>query len=173
MAARRRSRESNFSVFRIGVIAGIIGVVFIVGGFLLFSLEQAGLREPLAVEAPAGAELRFQGESRGTSRNLSYFVPNTTAEDVARFYNEKLKEFYGNDWTTSEQCRRIPSSGNVENYVPGSGVVPYVFRCLFDSSGFQSDRFTQVDIQPGVRNDAAGTNYEGSVVIEYLQQWQP
>ncbi|HEX2621402.1 MAG TPA: hypothetical protein VHL11_14685 [Phototrophicaceae bacterium] len=170
---RSRRSDSGFSVFRIGIFAAVLGAVFVVGGFLLFSLEQAGLREPLNIDPPTGSELRDQVDGNSSSRRLYYFIPGMTAEDVAAYYNGKLKEFYGNDWTETEQCRRLPRDGNVDNYVPGSGVVPYIFRCLFENSGFESDRFTQIDIQPGVRNDASGENYEGNVIVEYIQQWQP
>ncbi len=170
--ARSRTRDEGFSVFRIGIFAAILGVLVIAGGFILVSLEQANQRQPLVIDPYPGAELREQVDG-SASRRLYYFIPNVTAEQVHDYYNEKLKEFYGNDFTPAEACRRLPARETFDDYSPGNGSLPYYFRCLFDSSGFQSDRFTQIDIQPGVRNDAAGFNYEGSVIVEHLQQWQP
>jgi hypothetical protein len=178
VAARTRSsRESGFSLFRISVIAAVVGGLFLVGAFVLTQLDSAGQRQPLNIDPPAGAELRLQEDGAGTTRTLYYFVANTTAEDVAAHYNQKLRDFYGNDFSEADNCRRLPREGNYENFTPGSGVIPYEFRCLFySSSGFGAgvnDRETLVSIQPGVRNDAAGMNNEGGVVVEYTQRWQP
>jgi hypothetical protein len=169
---RASRRDSGFSVFRIGIFAAIVGVLFLVGGFILVAIEQQTQRQPLEITLPPNAQLADQVEGSGTSRELYYFIPSTTAEDVANFYNDQMRNFYGSD-PAAERCRRIPASGNYDTYVPGNGVVPYVFRCLFDTSGFQGDRFTEIEIQPGVRIDEQGINNEGNVVVKYLSQWQP
>ena len=170
--SRSSRRDSGFSVFRIGLFAALIGAFFLVGGFILVAFEQQTQRQPLEVSLPANAQLADQQDLGNASRVTYYFVPSTTAEDVANFYNGEMSSFYGTD-PEAERCRRFPSSGNLEAYVPGDGSLPYVFRCLFDTSGFQGDRFTEVEIQPGVRIDSDGINNEGSVVVKYTYQWQP
>jgi hypothetical protein len=180
MAARTRSSGSGgggFSVFRISVIAALLGGLFLVVAFVFTQLDTASQRQPLMIDPPAGAELRLQEDTAGTSRALYYFIPNTTAEDVAVYYDQKMREFYGGDATEADVCRRVPATGEYQGYVEGAGMVPYEFKCLFYSaSGFGTgvnDRETLVSIQPGVRNDATGLNNQGGVVVEYAQRWQP
>ncbi|MBC8099993.1 MAG: hypothetical protein H7Y11_11170 [Armatimonadetes bacterium] len=172
MSTRKRTRDNGFSVFRIGVISAIIGGAFLVGAFVFTTLDQQGARSPLVIDSPAGAELRDQEETSG-SRRQWYVVGATDAEQVATYYNQELQEFYGADTTAAELCKRIPASGNYDDYIEGTGMVPYMFKCVFDSSTFQSERFTEVQIEPGVRNNETGDNLEGSVVVIYTQVWQP
>jgi hypothetical protein len=169
---RATRRDSGFSLFRIGIFAAVIGILFLIGGFILVAVEQQTQRQPLDVSIPPNAQLADQTDLGSTSRTVYYFIPDTTAEDIANFYNAEMSEFYGTD-LNAERCRRFPASGNFEEYTPGNGVIPYVFRCLFDTSGFQGDRFTEVEVQPGVRIDDQGINNEGSVVVKYTYQWQP
>lgn len=165
-------RDPGFSVFRIGLFAALVGAFFIVGGFVLVAFEQQTQRQPLEIALPPGAQLADQVDSTATSQERYYVIANTTAEDIANFYNTEMGNFYGSD-PAAERCRRFPASGNLDGYVPGSGLIPYVFRCLFDTSGFQGDRFTEIEIQPGVRIDDSGVNNEGNVVVKYTYQWQP
>lgn len=169
---RRRSTESGFSAFRIGLMAAGAGLVFIVGAIIMTAIDQAGQRQPLNIDPPAGAELRDAPPSNGTSRTLIYAVPNSSPDEVAEYYNGKLREFYGDDVTRAELCKRNPASGNYEGYKEGDGTVPYEFVCLFDTSSFGSDRFTEVTIQPGIRSDVTGVNNEGFVFVQYEQSWQ-
>ncbi len=169
---RSKRRDSGFSVFRIGLFAALLGAIFIVGGLVVVAFEQQTQRQPLEVALPPNAQLADQSELGNASRLVYYFIPDATAEDIANFYNGEMSRFYGDD-PGAERCRRFPSSGNFEEYTPGTGLIPYVFRCLFDTSGFQGDRFTEVEIQPGVRMDEEGIDNEGSVIVKYTYQWQP
>lgn len=157
-------------MFRLSLIVGIFGILVIIGGAIIFSLEQASQRAPLEIAPPPNAELYIQEDLSGAARRLYYLVPDTTPEDISTYYNQIMVDFYGND-SGAERCRRLPITGNYDGYVEGNGMLPYNFRCLFDSSSFQSDRYTQVDIQPGVLHPDGNDN-RGSVIIEYLQQWQ-
>lgn len=174
---RQSSRDSGFSLFRISIAAAVIGGLFLVGAFVLTQIDAANQRQPLMIDPPTGAELRLQEDSAGTARLLYYFVPNTDAETVMTYYDQRMDEFYASDGTDADICRRIPAQANYPNYSEGSGVIPYEFKCLFySSSGFgtgANDRETLVSIQPGIRNDESGVNNEGGVVVEYTQRWQP
>jgi hypothetical protein len=174
---RQSSRDSGFSLFRMSMIAAVIGGLFLVGAFVLTQVDTANQRQPLNVEPPAGAELRLEEDMGGAARNLYYFVPNMSAEEVASYYDQRLRDFYGGDITPSDICQRSPSQGNFDGYTEGSGMIPYQFKCLFGSSSGNplspSDRTTEILVQPGVRNDATGMDNTGGVVVEYYQRWQP
>ncbi|MCU0496585.1 MAG: hypothetical protein MUF87_04440 [Anaerolineae bacterium] len=172
-AERRKNTGGGISAFQISVFAGIAGVAFLVFWLVVLSVDQQAQRQPLEITPPSNAELREQVDVNSTNRRLYYVIPNSTAEDVVAYYDQQMLDFYGADASNSERCRRLPGSGNYDNFQAGNGSIPYQYRCLFDTANFQGDRITEVVIHPGVRNNATGDNFEGSVIVEYLQQWQP
>jgi hypothetical protein len=167
------SRDGGLSMFRIGLLLAVIGAVLVGGGFLLFSLEQAGRRQPLEVAIPAQTTL-LATEVLSENSRRQYFRSELSAADVAAFYNEQLLSFTGssaND-VSRETCVREPRTGNYPNYLPDNGVIPYKYTCLFDSTAINVDQFTTILIHPDVVDAPAG-DIEAATRIEYDQYWQP
>lgn len=162
--------DGNISIFRVGIIAGVLGAIFIVGGLALFSLEQAANRQPLEIIVPESA-VAAGSETFSSFRRL-YFESSESADVIATFYDEKLAEFYANS-QDHQSCVRNPSTGTLPGFVEGNGSVPFEYRCLFSASSVNIERYTEVLIQPGVRNDSAGTDYTGRTRIELEQVWEP
>lgn len=159
-------RDGNFSLIRVGVIGAVVGIIFIVGGILLFFVERASHQVPLDVVTYPGATPLSTVNRSDISRSVYYQIANTTADEVANFYQQKMTEFYGGG---DEQCVRLPSSGNFADFDNGEpNVVPYQFSCMFDRSGFQISQYTRVNIQPGIKSNKT----EGSVIVEFEQYWQ-
>ncbi len=164
-------RDGNISIFRVAVIAIIIGVLAIAGGVLSFFIDRASHQVPLEIEVYPGAVEWGRRTHSSTSRTVFYQVPNSTADQVKDFYQQKMYEFYP-DSADSElrECVRTPKAGNFLEYDQGKpDVVPFQWSCMFDRSGFQITQSTRVNIQPGV--ESIGT--AGMVIIEYQQTWQP
>ena len=179
-------RDGKISVFRASLLAIAIGGLFIVGAIVSFQIDQASHQSPLDIETYPGA-VSWGGKTTGrTERSVYYLIPNVDPETVVAYYQQKLNEFYGTNPDTESskpadqqepnyECLRFPRTGNVDNYIPDTGTVPYQYKCTFDRSGFQSTQVTVVVIQPGVSNssDPNFTNTEGQTVVEYQQRWQP
>jgi hypothetical protein len=159
-------RDGNISVIRVGTIAAILGILFIVGAIVWFYVDRAAHQSPLEIEPFPNAQQRGITPRSNTARSVIYYAEGTTPEDVAAFYQQKLNNFYGN---TDEACVRSPSQGNFPQFEQGDpNVPPYQYSCLFDNSGFQITRYTRVNIQPGIKS----LDTEGIVVIQYEQYWQ-
>jgi hypothetical protein len=164
-------RDGNISIFRVAVIAIIIGVLIIAGGALSFFIDRASHQVPLEIEVYPGAVLWGQRTHSSTSRTVFYQVPNATADQVKDYYQQKMYEFYPDSADSDlRECVRSPLAGNFLEYDRGvPGVVPFQWSCMFDRSGFQITQSTRVNIQPGI--EATGT--AGMVIVEYQQTWQP
>jgi hypothetical protein len=171
MTARARTRQSQ-QVFRVGIIIGIVGILVVFGGFVIYFLIDQGSRQvPLDIPVYAGAQDWGRSDRGGQSRSLFYRIPNATPEQVAEYYNQKLREFNGND---EEQCVRLPDQGNFLDFEAGvEGVAPYQFVCLFDRSSGNTTQYTRVVIQPGAFDEDPAVNAEGMTVVEYDQNWNP
>ena len=171
------NREGNISMIRVGIALVGLGVLVIIGGFVLFQIEQQRFKSPLSVDLYPGAQERGMDRETNTTRRLIFYVPDVEPMVVADHYNAELLEHTGesaND-LDRERCRRNPASEDetFSDYEEGAGVVPYQYSCVFNETGFNAHRFTQVTIQPGVRNDATGTDTTGQTVIIYEQRWEP
>jgi hypothetical protein len=168
----RASRRQSQQVFRIGIIAGIVGILLVFGGFIIYFLIDQGSRQvPLDIPVYPGAQGGNITASTGFSRNLVYRIPNATPEEVAAYYQQKLREFTGSN---EDDCVRNPANGNFLDYDPArADVVPYEFTCLFDRSYWNASQYTRIRIQPGVRNEDPALNTEGMTIVEYYQQWNP
>ena len=173
------NRNGDLSVFRIGILIAVLGGLMLIGAVVLTASDQAAFRTPLDIELPTETQQVGEESLSPISRRL-YFESTLSPEAVAAYYDSKLVEFIktqGGDATdpNRDRCLREPRDNNYRGYVPGNGTVPYEFRCLFQEISLSNgiDKSTLVIIQPGVRNDALGTNYEGTTRIEYEQYWQP
>jgi hypothetical protein len=168
------SRKGGFSVFRIGFALAIFGLVVIAGGFILFQVDQQKYKSPLSIDLYTGSEPFGETSRQSNSRELVYRVQGVDANVVADYYQSKLDDFYDNNPLdpAREKCVRTPNAGNFPDYVEGAGTVPYQFRCEFAESTFNANRSTTVTIQPGVRDDDAGTDNTGATIIQYGQLWE-
>ncbi|MDX2077971.1 MAG: hypothetical protein SFZ02_16195 [bacterium] len=169
------NREGNISVFRVGIVFGILGIIGIGIGFLSFQLEVSNRQQPFNVALyPNATELdRGSNPERRTGQTIRYLVSGVTPEDVVAFYQAELDKHLGQNGSTQGRalCVRTPTVGNYETYVEGTGNLPYHYDCLFDNTFLDNIQYTKVRIHPGVRNDAENVNFEGNVVIIYGQAW--
>jgi hypothetical protein len=171
------NREGNLSVFRVGVLIGILGLIAIVAGFLFWNLEHQSRQSPYSPELYPGAEEVRVDEAENFPRQTILYRTQANPDDVAAFYQGLLDDLEGQDPRDPQRqqehvlCVRLPSVGDFPDYVPGSGNLPYYYRCAFDNSFFESQQVTVVQIEPGVRDDAQGVNNEGTTFIVYDQRW--
>lgn len=161
-------RDGSISLFRTGTLIAILGILLVVGGVAAYFLDQNTYREPLEVEVFPGAENWGVVRETGTSRRSLFLVSGASPEEVAAFYEQKLRALDG-----EQRCQRIPSIGSVPSAANDRTVVPYWYICLFQRSGLGVSQNTTVTIQPGVFNADPAMNTEGKTVIEHSQRWQP
>ena len=164
------NRQGNLSVFKLGLLAGLIGVLVIGLGIFAFFADQNSRRAPLNIEPFPGAEP--WGAPSGvteTTRNLFFRVYGARPDDVAAYYQTKLNEHTGDG---GDRCVRIPPQGELplDPFNPNS--IPYQYVCLLDRSGMGSTQFTRVVIYPGVANPDPFFDAAGATVIKYEQEWQ-
>jgi len=174
-------RDGRVSMLRVGALAALIGLLVIVIGVVSFFIDRASHQVPLDIEPYPGAE-RVQGQRTlaNNIRSIYFHIPQTSADDVANYYQQKLDQHFGNNTSDSnrEQCERFPAdfdpgidspSDYFPEYLEGiPNIPPYRYICLFDRSGFFISQFTKVTIEPGIPT----LNTEGQVVVEYEQHWQ-
>lgn len=162
-------RDGKISVFRVGIIIGIVGILLVLGGFGALFLDNNSFQQPLDIVPYPNSEECGVNNRSGNGRNVFYCVSGVDPLVVAQYYTEKLAELNGNN---DESCQRNPFEGEFPNSRQ-TGVVPYEFKCAFNRSGigggFQS---TVVTIQPGVFNSDPALNTEGKTVVLYEQRWQ-
>ncbi len=175
------NRDGGVSVFRIGVAAAVLGVLVIIGGYLLASIDQARRQAPFFIDVYPGAEQWYRSEISPTRQQVVYRVQGADPQAVSDFYQRKLDEHYDNSPADSnrEQCVRNPARGEFSDYEEGSGNLPFLFTCVFDNSltsGLGTSgatQFTEVRIEPGVKDNTADppTDNTGWVMIIYNQAW--
>ncbi|MFQ3646102.1 MAG: hypothetical protein SNJ54_12915 [Anaerolineae bacterium] len=185
-------RKGNFSWFRLSLLVMVLGGLFVGFGVISFQIDQQSRRTPFFPDLPPNATQWGGTEfvSVGFQRNY-YRVPGGNVEEVAAFYQGQMERFYGTGSGGSsslERCQRLPPVGEFTNipdvqrpandgkiydpnFVPGRDL-PFLFKCMFDRSGFNATQDTLVWIQPGTRNADPNLNTEGDVVIIYEQRWQ-
>ncbi len=171
------NREGNLSMLRIGIALVGFGVVVIIGGFLLFQIEQQRYKSPLSIDTYPEAQELGINRITSTAREVIYTVTDTDPSTVADFYDDLLIEHEGtsaND-INREQCLRFPpGDGEIfDDFQEGTGVMPYFYRCIFNDTGFNASRLTQVTVAPGVLNNTTGNDFRGLTMITYEQQWEP
>ncbi|MBZ0299235.1 MAG: hypothetical protein K8J31_05835 [Anaerolineae bacterium] len=161
-------KDGDISLFRVGTLVAIVGIVLVVGGVAAYFLDQNSYRVPLDVEPYPGAESWGNIREAGATRRL-VFLTSATPEEVAAYYDEKLRALDG----AEQGCERIPASGEVAAAATDRTVVPYWYKCLFQRTGLRSSQLTTVTVQPGVFSADPDLNTEGKTVIEHSQRWQP
>ncbi len=80
-----------------------------------------------------------------------------------------MSDHYGNN---DQDCVRYPATGNAPGSENDPNVAPFVYRCMFDNSGFNSSQYTQVEIYPGREDPNPELSAAGQTIIKYAQQWQ-
>ncbi|HLV34486.1 MAG TPA: hypothetical protein VKY59_05205 [Spirillospora sp.] len=161
--------DGNISLFRVGTLFAILGILLVVGGVAAYFLDQNSYRAPLDVEPFPQAEPWGTPSEIGSTRRLVFLVSGASPEEVASYYTQKLREF----GSPEDRCERIPVTGTIENARNDPTVVPYWYKCLFQRTGLRVSQQTTITIQPGVANDDPNLDTRGMTVIEHSQRWQP
>jgi len=173
-------RDGKISMLRLGALAGLLGLVFVIIGLVTFFVDRSSHQVPLDIAAYPGAQSAGVQPRAATIRSVFYIIPEAAADEVATYYQQKLDEHYGNATSDQnrEQCERFPpdfdpgieSDGDFfPEFLEGvPDVPPYRYICLFDRSGLYISQYTKVTIEPGI----AANDQEGMVVVEYEQTWQ-
>jgi hypothetical protein len=158
-------RDGSISLFRVGTLVAVVGVLLVIGGVAAFVLDQNSYKTALAVEPYPGAEAWGRVNETRNSRRLVFRTSEASPEQVADFYNQQLREFGAG---TDEGCQRVPIANAGQN----PNVVPYYYRCLFQRVGFRVSQHTTVTIQPGMPNADPALNSAGMTVIEHSERWE-
>jgi hypothetical protein len=162
-------RDGNISLFRVGTLVAVVGILMIVGGVAAFFLDQNSYKSPLDIEPYPGAQEWGTVRETGASRRLVFRIQGASPEEVAAYYSQKLQAFAGSE----ESCKRVPAEGEVAGAGRNSSVVPYWYTCLFQRTGLRASQTTTVTIQPGVFNTNPDLDTRGLTVVEHNQRWQP
>ncbi len=162
------NRKGQLSVIRIGVFAGILGILLIGAAVVSYFADQSSKQSPLEIELYPSAQYWGNNNERDTSRDVFYRSPDSP-EAVAAYYQQKLEAFYGN---RDQSCVRLPATGENLGSATDTSIVPYQFICLFDNSGFRTTQYTRVVISPGQPNADPFYDAAGMAVIKYEEQWQ-
>ena len=92
------NREGNISVFRVGLVVGVLGILGIALGFLSLQLEIASRQQPFFVPVFPGATELDKGASPTRPRSgqaVRYIVTGVTPDEVAAFYQAELDKHLG------------------------------------------------------------------------------
>ena len=162
------NRKGQISVIRIGIIAGIVGILLIGAAAVTYLTDQASKATPLEIAPYPNSTLWGTSEERTTSRN-EFYRSTDSPEVVTAYYQQKLEEHYGN---RDQSCVRLPATGENTGSASDPNIVPYQYICLFDNSGFRTTQYTRVVIYPGQPNPDPFYDAAGMTVIKYEQQWQ-
>jgi len=162
------NRRGGISVIRVGLFAGLVGVLLVVGGVITVLSDQQSRRSPLEIAPYPNAQMWGTSDVQETSRNVFYRSADSP-EAVAAYYQQKLNEHYGNH---DQTCVRLPATGNAPGSDTNPNISPYIFRCMFDNSGFNTSQYTKVEIYPGEPNPDPFYNAEGLTIVKYEEQWQ-
>jgi hypothetical protein len=173
------NRGGGISVFRVGVLMGVVGVLAVGLGILFFQLEHESRKGPFNVDLYPGAEQVAINDVEGLPRRTLVYRVQAEPESIVNFYQQQLDEHLNQDLrdprraSEHELCVRRPGGGFYSNYEEGNGIPPYDFSCLFDNSFLDSTQVTVVKIEPGVRDDTADPPLDnlGYTYIFYEQNW--
>ncbi len=163
------TKRGGLSIVRLGLLAGLVGLILVLLGVAAFLSDQASRRGPLEIPPYPNASAWGQGVNSSTQRELFYTVADATPEQVVRYYEQLLQQRTGD---MQEHCIRTPATGNAPTSPNVPAFIPYQFTCLFDNSGFRATQYTRVLIYPGSFNENQYLNSEGQTVILYEQRWQ-
>ncbi|MFW5691108.1 MAG: hypothetical protein ACOCXZ_01295 [Chloroflexota bacterium] len=167
------NREGGVSVIRVGILIAVLGVLGVVAGVVIFQLEHQQRKSPLNIAIYPGASEWRREDPEGVPQRTVYYQTTDSPEDVAAFYQAELDDHLGQNPLdpNRETCVRVPASGQFADFEPGTGNLPFYYRCAYDNAFFDSEQLTIVEIQPGVRSDETGINNEGITIIKYDQRW--
>jgi hypothetical protein len=165
------NREGGVSIFRVGSVVAVVGILAILGGILSFTLDQSSRKQALVIEPFPGAVLISEQNLMSNVRERLYQISSVDPAEVADFYDRSLADFYGVGFNDLERdrCVRIPGEGNALGYQPGTDQVPYFFTCMFDNAGFFASQNTRIVVQPGI----LALNTEGTTLIQHVETWEP
>lgn len=162
-------RDGDISLFRVGALIAVLGVLLLVGGVAAYFIDQNSYRTPLEVAVFPSADVWGSVRELSTSRRTVYLVDDASTDQVVDFYQQRLSQQGG----AEDRCVRTPDVGTSPAAATDPTIAPYTVRCLFQRSGLGVSQQTLVTIQPGVRGTDAETNTSGKTVIEHFQSWQP
>ncbi len=162
------NRKGGFSLIRVGIIAGIVGILIVAGAAITYVTQQNAARSPFEIQPYPNAAFWGTKDVLPTSQKVFYRVADTP-ENVVAYYQQKMNEHYGN---TDQNCVRLPASGNAPGSETNPDIPAYIFRCVFDNSGLFTYQFTQVEIYPGEPNPDPFYNAAGLTIVKYEEQWQ-
>ena len=162
-------KQGNISLFRVGTIVAVVGVLLVGGGVLAYFLDQNSFKTPLVVEPYPGAEVWGEARTSGVTSRALFRIPGATADEVAAYYQQKLQSFDA----ASEGCIRTPATGTFVNSQTDRTIPPFTFKCLFQRTGLNASQLTTITIQPGVFNADPTQDTTGMTVVEHNQRWQP
>ncbi len=162
-------KQGNISLFRVGTIVAVLGILLVGGGFLTYVLDQNSFKTPLVVEPFPGAQQWGTPREQGVTRRELFQIEGATADDVMAFYEQKLLEFD----SASDGCVRTPPTGTFIDSQTDRTVPPYRFKCLFQRTGLRASQLTTITIEPGVFNSDPSLDTTGMTVVEHNQRWQP
>ena len=163
------TKRGGISIVRLGLIAGLIGVLLVALGVVAFLSDQASRRGPFDIAPYPEAVAWGTGNSSTTSRELFYKVEGVPPDQVVRYYEQKLREHTGDN---QAHCIRNPPTGEAPTTSAVPNFIPYQYICLFDNAGFRATQFTRVVIYPGYYHEDPFLNSQGQTVILYEQRWQ-
>ncbi len=163
-------RDGNISIVRVGTLAALLGLLFILGAVVTFFIDQESRRRPFDVPLIEGAEQWGDIEQSIVSpeRRVFYRVADKDTAEVAAYYQARLTEHGDN----ADRCARIPSEGDLPGTENDDRAVGHQYICLFDNSGFFATQHTMVKIWPGTASDDPELDSLGMTVIQYDQRWQ-
>lgn len=161
----RANRRGGFSLIRVGIIAGVAGLAIVALAVIAYLTDQQSKRGPFEIPPYPSAVYWSQSNIGTTSRNVFYRVADTP-ENVVSYYQQKL-----NEHDQGQSCIRLPASGNAPGAENDPNIALYIFRCMFDNSGFNTSQYTQVEIYPGRSNPDPFFDAEGLTVVKYVEHW--
>jgi hypothetical protein len=162
-------RDGNISIIRVGTLAAVLGLLFILGAIASFFIDQESRRRPFDVPLIEGAQQWGEVEQSlvRPERRVFYRVDKDTAE-VAAYYQARLDDHSNN----GDRCVRIPSVGDLPGTENDDRAVGHQYTCLFDNAGFFATQHTMIKIWPGTASDDPELDSLGLTVIQYDQLWQ-
>ncbi len=175
MASFLTNDKGSLSFFRVGLLISLMGLLAVAAGFTFWQLEHQARRSPFDIALYPNLEEVQRTEDSARQRTIVYRVEDDPAA-VAAFYQGELDKHLGQDSrdplrNNHTLCIRVPASDNFPEYVPGNGILPFLYRCGFDNSYFGTPQSTVVEIHPGIRDDVRNYDNIGYTYVIYTQRW--
>ena len=112
-------RDGNLSIIRVGTLAAIVGVLFIIGAIVFFFIDRGSHQVPLEIEPFPGAANSGVITRSSTSQTEYFQITTASPEDVVAYYQGKMDGFY--DAGTEKELReckrrRVVKVSRVEDH---------------------------------------------------------